>query len=105
MNCRNCESALSLELIDLGFSPPSNAYLSPEDLNKVEVWVPLKVLVCQNCWLVQTLDFHGESDVFTEDYAYFSSTSKSGVEHARIFGGLNWVGVNTGVISAKRLIN
>lgn len=85
MNCRNCESALSLELIDLGFSPPSNAYLSPEDLNKVEVWVPLKVLVCQNCWLVQTLDFHGESDVFTEDYAYFSSTSKSWVEHARIF--------------------
>ena len=85
MNCRNCESALSLELIDLGFSPPSNAYLSPEDLNRVEVWVPLKVLVCQNCWLVQTLDFHGESDVFTEDYAYFSSTSKSWVEHARIF--------------------
>ena len=85
MNCRNCESALSLELIDLGFSPPSNAYLSPEDLNKVEVWVPLRVLVCQNCWLVQTLVFHGESDVFTEDYAYFSSTSKSWVEHARIF--------------------
>lgn len=85
MNCRNCESVLVLELIDLGFSPPSNAYLSPEDLEKVEVWVPLKVLVCQNCWLVQTLDFHGESDVFTEDYAYFSSTSASWVEHARVF--------------------
>ena len=85
MNCRNCRSALALELIDLGFSPPSNAYLSPKELACVEVWVPLKVLVCQNCWLVQTLDFHGESDVFTEDYAYFSSTSKSWVEHARIF--------------------
>jgi hypothetical protein len=85
MNCRNCDSVLVLELIDLGFSPPSNAYLSPEDLEKVEVWVPLKVLVCQNCWLVQTLDFHGESDVFTEDYAYFSSTSASWVEHARVF--------------------
>jgi predicted CoA-binding protein len=24
------------------------------------------------------------------------------IEHGRIFGGLNWVGVNTGVISAKR---
>ena len=85
MNCRNCQSVLALELIDLGFSPPSNAYLSPQKLTCVEVWVPLKVLVCQNCWLVQTLDFHGESDVFTEDYAYFSSTSKSWVEHARIF--------------------
>jgi uncharacterized protein len=24
------------------------------------------------------------------------------IEHGRLFGGLNWVGVNTGVISAKR---
>ena len=24
------------------------------------------------------------------------------IEHARLFGGLNWVGVNTGVISSKR---
>ncbi len=85
MNCRNCETLLSLELIDLGFSPPSNAYLTSADLDKVEVWVPLKVLVCKECWLVQTLDFHGESDVFTENYAYFSSTSTSWVEHARIF--------------------
>lgn len=83
--CRNCDSILKLELIDLDFSPPSNAYLSPEDLNKFEIWVPLKVFVCERCWLVQTLDFHGESDVFTQDYAYFSSTSKSWVDHARIF--------------------
>lgn len=85
MICRNCETTLTLELINLGFSPPSNAYLSPEDLNRVEIWVPLRVFVCQNCWLVQTLDFHGESDVFTENYAYFSSTSVSWVEHARSF--------------------
>ncbi|NDE05072.1 MAG: hypothetical protein EB003_10545 [Flavobacteriia bacterium] len=26
------------------------------------------------------------------------------IEHARIFGGLHWAGVNTGVISAKRQI-
>jgi uncharacterized protein len=26
------------------------------------------------------------------------------IEHARLFGGLNWVGVNTGVISARRPI-
>jgi hypothetical protein len=24
------------------------------------------------------------------------------IEHARLLGGLNWAGVNTGVISAKR---
>jgi predicted CoA-binding protein len=26
------------------------------------------------------------------------------IEHARLFGGLNWAGVNTGVISAKRMV-
>ena len=26
------------------------------------------------------------------------------IEHARLFGGLNWAGVNTGVISARRLV-
>ena len=26
------------------------------------------------------------------------------IEHARLFGGLNWVGVNTGIISARRLV-
>ncbi|HMZ00115.1 MAG TPA: CoA-binding protein [Burkholderiaceae bacterium] len=26
------------------------------------------------------------------------------IEHGRLFGGLNWVGVNTGVISARRLV-
>ena len=26
------------------------------------------------------------------------------IEHARLFGGLNWVGVNTGVISARRAV-
>lgn len=25
------------------------------------------------------------------------------IEHARLFGGLGWMGVNTGVITAKRL--
>lgn len=26
------------------------------------------------------------------------------IEHARLFGGLNWVGVNTGIVSARRLV-
>jgi SAM-dependent methyltransferase len=62
--------------------PPSNAYLSKEDLEKPEPKYPLRLLVCTNCWLVQTEDFVGRDKLFTSDYAYFSSTSKSWLEHA-----------------------
>ena len=62
--------------------PPSNAYLSKEDLEKPEPKYPLRLLVCTNCWLVQTEDFVGRSDLFTSEYAYFSSTSSSWLKHA-----------------------
>jgi len=62
--------------------PPSNAYLSEEDLQKPEPKYPLRLLVCTKCWLVQTEDFVGRDELFTPDYAYFSSTSKSWLEHA-----------------------
>lgn len=65
--------------------PPSNAYLSKEDLEKPEPKYPLRLLVCTNCWLVQTEDFVGRSELFTSDYAYFSSTSKSWLAHAAKF--------------------
>jgi SAM-dependent methyltransferase len=62
--------------------PPSNAYLSKEDLEKPEPKYPLRLLVCTNCWLVQTEDFVGRNELFTSEYAYFSSTSKSWLKHA-----------------------
>ena len=63
--------------------PPSNAYLSKEDLEKPEPKYPLRLLVCTNCWLVQTEDFVGVEDLFRPDYAYFSSTSSSWLAHAK----------------------
>ncbi len=77
MKCRHCRSKLKLELINLGSSPPSNAYLTKETLNAPEKWFPLKVLVCENCWLVQTEDFTKADELFNKDYAYFSSFSTS----------------------------
>ena len=71
--------------VDLGFAPPSNAYLSEIDLNKPEQYYPLKVLSCSKCGLVQTLDYASSSELFSSDYAYFSSTSKLWVEHARAY--------------------
>ena len=85
MNCRHCGSAVTLPFVDLGSAPPSNAYLTADALNAPELWFPLKVLVCETCWLVQTQDHAGREQLFTEDYAYFSSTSSSWLAHARAY--------------------
>ncbi|MFJ4354312.1 methyltransferase domain-containing protein [Pseudomonas sp. NPDC089428] len=83
MNCRGCGTRLSLPLIDLGTAPPSNAYLRVEQLAAAEAWVPLKVAVCEQCWLVQTEDYTRADALFDADYAYFSSYSSSWLAHAR----------------------
>jgi SAM-dependent methyltransferase len=82
MNCRGCGTPLNLPLIDLGTSPPSNAYLRADQLEAAEQWVPLKVQVCQSCWLVQTEDYTRAETLFDADYAYFSSFSSTWLEHA-----------------------
>ena len=85
MNCRHCATPLQHRFLDLGFAPPSNAYLSAADLSRPEVTYPLRVKVCERCWLVQTEDFAAVDALFTNDYAYFSSTSSSWVEHAALY--------------------
>lgn len=83
MKCRHCSTQLKLPLIDLGTSPPSNAYLNQDTLHAPEKYYPLRVLVCKNCWLVQTEDFVAEADeMFSDDYAYFSSFSTSFLKHS-----------------------
>ena len=82
MKCRHCNTELELEFLDLGNAPPSNAYLKLEDLRKPEITYPLRILTCTNCWLVQTEDYAEADALFSEDYAYFSSTSKGWLKHA-----------------------
>jgi len=69
--------------VDLGFAPPSNAYLTADGLKKPELYFPLKLFVCEHCWLVQTEDYTSAESLFNKDYAYFSSTSHSWLEHAK----------------------
>lgn len=83
MKCRHCAAPLGLTLVDLGSAPPSNAYLTAQSLHAPEQWFPLRVLVCEQCWLAQTEDFARADELFDKDYAYFSSTSTSWLEHAR----------------------
>lgn len=85
MKCRHCHEELTLPLVDLGSSPPSNAYLTKKTLKAPEKWFPLNVLVCQSCWLVQTEDFAGAEELFDDEYAYFSSFSSSWLTHAKAY--------------------
>lgn len=82
MNCRHCRNPLEHVFLDLGFAPPSNAYLAKADLNGPEQYFPLKLYVCAHCWLVQTEDYAQADQLFSHDYAYFSSVSKSWLDHA-----------------------
>ncbi len=82
MNCRHCGSELKLPLVDLGSAPPSNAYLTEQTLHAPEKWFPLRVMVCEQCWLVQTEDFAQADELFDANYAYFSGFSSSWLAHS-----------------------
>lgn len=85
MNCRHCDAELRHVFLDLGFAPPSNAYLEPRELNAPETHFPLKLFVCDDCWLVQTEDYAQADALFRPDYAYFSSTSRTWLAHAAAY--------------------
>ncbi len=85
MKCRHCGWPLELQFLDLGVAPPSNAYLTAERVQAAELWLPLRLMVCQSCWLVQTLDYARSDTLFTENYAYFSSFSSSWLNHSRAY--------------------
>ena len=69
MKCRHCGWELTLPLVDLGSAQPSNAYLTGHSLHMPEKWFPLRVLVCDNCWLVQTEDFAQADELRTAPVA------------------------------------
>lgn len=82
MKCRHCGRPLTHTFLDLGFAPPSNAYLNADDLTRPEKYYPLKIKVCDQCWLVQTEDYAAADELFGPEYAYFSSTSSGWLTHA-----------------------
>jgi len=83
LNCRHCGIPLTHTFLNLGFAPPSNAYLAKGDLSKPEKYYPLNIKVCNQCWLVQTEDYAQVDELFSHDYAYFSSTSSGWLDHAK----------------------
>ena len=85
MNCRFCNTPLNYEFLDLVNAPPSNSFLTFSQLNEPEVYYPLRVLVCDNCFLVQIDEYQKSSTIFNHDYVYFSSFSTSWLSHAKSY--------------------
>lgn len=83
MQCRFCKTELTDIFIDLVNSPASNSYLSAGQLNEPEVFFPLKVYTCHNCFLVQVDEYKKSDAIFNSEYAYFSSYSTSWLKHAK----------------------
>ena len=83
MNCRFCGATLEHEFIDLVGAPPSNAFLSEEQINEPEVYYPLKLYLCTACFLVQIDEYKKSADIFDSGYVYFSSYSTTWLDHAK----------------------
>ena len=83
MKCRFCHSELKHQFVDLVNSPASNSFFSAEQLNEPEAFYPLKLFVCEKCLLVQIDEYKKSDDIFDSNYIYFSSFSKSWLEHAK----------------------
>ncbi len=83
MPCRFCKAPLTDVFIDLVNAPASNSFLTAEQLNEPEVYYPLKVYVCCNCFLVQIEEYKKSDAIFNSDYVYFSSYSTSWLQHAK----------------------
>lgn len=99
MKCRHCKRQLEHIFLDLGFAPPSNAYLTAEELAQAETYFPLKLYVCNTCWLVQTEDYARADELFRSDYAYFSSISTIWLKHAKDYAAMIRKRLNLGANS------
>jgi hypothetical protein len=83
MRCRFCNASINIEFIDLGNSPPSNSFLTKDQLDLPEVFYPLKLMVCHKCFLVQIEEYKSSQKIFSSNYIYYSSFSSTWLEHCR----------------------
>ncbi len=85
MNCRHCKTELTTVFADLDFAPISNAMLTKRQLHEPESYYPLKIFVCDNCFLVQVDEMEKADNIFDEEYTYFSSYSTSLLKHSKAY--------------------
>jgi len=83
MKCRFCNNQLRHEFIDLINAPPSNSFLKEKQLNEPEIFYPLRLFICDQCFLLQIDEYKKADEIFSENYIYLSSYTKSWLDHAK----------------------
>ena len=81
-NCNFCKAPLTHLVTDLGMQPLCEERIKPEEINHMEPHFPLKVYVCEKCFLVQVPE-SVTPDIIYRDYGYYSSYSDTWLEHAK----------------------
>lgn len=82
-HCRFCSTPLRVTFANLGMSPISNDFIAVERAQSMEPFYPLHAYVCEECFLVQLIDFEKAENIFSDEYLYFSSYSESWLRHAK----------------------
>ena len=88
MKCRHCGNESFIPFADLQNCPPSNSMLTEATLFAPEVYYPLVVEVCDVCFLAQVDEHKAATEIFDADYTYFSSFSKSWLDHAERYAAM-----------------
>ena len=88
MKCRHCGNGGFIPFADLGTAPPSNAMLTQAELGAPEARYPLTVEVCDRCFLAQVGEAPSASEIFGPAYTYFSSYSRSWLQHVERFAAM-----------------
>jgi hypothetical protein len=75
-HCRTCGSKNLKLILDLGKTALVNDFLKPEEVANYKISLPLRVVLCPDCSLVQLGDTVDPKILYSH-YAYVTSTSKT----------------------------
>ena len=80
-HCRACSYSECIPILSFGTTPLADALLSADQLGSPEVTAPLDLVFCPKCSLVQITETVPPEILFCRNYPYFSSVSKSLLQH------------------------
>jgi len=83
VSCRSCGQSPLEMILSIGWTPIADRLLTKDQLEQRELTAPLDLVFCSNCTLVQITESVSPEILFCEDYPYFSSVSKTLLEHSR----------------------
>ena len=80
-SCRFCGSLNIKIVVDLGLLPLAGGFIKPKENKRVtEKFYPLKLVFCEDCFLLQ-VNSSISPDTLFKNYFYFSSSMKTLVQH------------------------